>query len=123
MELEEERLEIKHTSAVIYVKFRDGSKAYLKYEIKDGRMYLLETYTPPQHRGRGVAARLVEYAIKMAEERRLEIVPICSYAISYFIKHEEARRLLAGEYRSMSKEQLEELFKRRLEEERAKGEG
>mgnify|MGYP000176749764 CR=1 FL=1 len=110
-------MEIKHTSTVIYTKFNDGSKAYVKYVIEGDRMKILETYTPPQHRGKGIARSLMDYAVRMAKERGLLIEPICSYAIRYFIKNPDKRMLLAPEYRSVN---LEELFRKRLEEESKK---
>ncbi len=95
----------------------DNSKAYIKYEVKDNRMRLLETYTPPQHRGKGIAKKLMEYAVRLAEERNLFIEPVCSYSVYYFIKNPGKRHLLAPEYRDID---LEELWKKRIEEEKKK---
>lgn len=115
--------EVKYTSEVFYIKFNDGSKAYLTYRVDQGRMFLISTYTPPQHRGRGAARRLVEKAIEVAKSKGLKIVPICSYATYYFIKNKDARELLDEPYRSMSDEQLQKYYEERLAEERAKGTG
>ncbi len=115
-----EELVIRHTSAVIYARLGDGSKAYIKYRVQDGVMELISTYTPPQHRGKGIARRLMEYAVRMAEENGWLIKPICSYAIYYFMKHPEKRHLLVPELRDAD---LEELFKKALEEERREGKG
>ncbi len=113
--------EVKYTSDVFYIRFGDGSKAYLTYKIDQGRMFLISTYTPPQHRGKGAARRLVEKAIEVARGEGLKIVPICSYATYYFIRNREARELLDEPYRSMSDEQLQKYYEERLAEERAKG--
>ncbi len=107
-------LEIKHTSTVIYARLPDGSKAYIKYEITGDRMRILSTYTPPQYRGKGIAGRLMEYALRMAREKGLLVEPICSYAIHYFAKHKEHRDLLVPELRDKD---LEQLFRERLKEE------
>jgi len=45
--------------SVYFIRFRDGSKAYLAVK-EDNKMYLIETYTPEQHRGKGYAKMLVE---------------------------------------------------------------
>jgi len=37
-------------------------------------------YTTKKHRGKGFAAILLKEMIKYCEEKKLEIVPICSYA-------------------------------------------
>lgn len=103
---------IKHTSQVIYTRFNDGSKAYLKYEVENGVMKLLETYTPPQHRGKGIATLLVKYAIDLARKNSLLIKPICSYSIHYFITHPESRDILIPEYRDLSDRELKELFEK-----------
>jgi len=118
-----EELEVKYTSEVFYIKFQDGSKAYLTYRVEQGKMYLISTYTPPQHRGKGAARKLVEKALEVAKSRGLKIVPICSYATYYFLKNREARDLLDDPYRNMGDEELEKYYRARLEEERAKGVG
>lgn len=110
-----EEVEIKHTSSVIYARLPDGSKAFLGYSVEGNVMKLIETYTPPQHRGKGIAAKLVEYAIKLAREKGLLIEPVCSYAIYYFLKHKEYRDLLVPKLREAD---LSELYKKRLKEER-----
>ena len=112
-----EELEIKHTPSVIYAKLPDGSKAYVAYEVKDGVMKILETYTPPQYRGRGIASKLMEYAVRLAASNGWLIEPVCSYAIHYFIKHAELRERLVHELR---RSDLVELYKQRLREESAK---
>jgi predicted GNAT family acetyltransferase len=115
-------VEIRHTSRVIYARLPDNSKAFIRYIVENGVMKLLETYTPPQHRGKGVARRLMDYAVELAIKNNWLIEPICSYSIYYFIKNPDKRKLLVPRYRSMSDEELKELFRRRLEEEKSKEE-
>jgi len=99
------------------MKFNDGSKAFIRYVVEDHVMKLLETYTPPQHRGKGVARKLMEYAIKLARENNWLIEPICSYAIYFFIKNPELKELLIPKLRNTD---LRELFKKKIEEEKLK---
>ncbi|OYT38950.1 MAG: GNAT family N-acetyltransferase [Desulfurococcales archaeon ex4484_58] len=113
-------LEIKHTSRVIYTVLPDNSKAFIRYRIVDHVMELLETYTPPQHRGRGIARKLMDYAIKLAQENNWLIKPICSYSIYYFIKNKEKRKLLTPEFKNMSDDKLKKIFEERLHEEQQK---
>ncbi len=110
-------IEIGHTSRVVYARLPDGSKAFIRYNVEDGVMKVLETYTPPQHRGKGIASRLMAYAVEMTRRNGWLIEPICSYAVYYFIKHPELRDLLIPGLRETD---LEELFKKRLKEERSK---
>ncbi len=113
------------TSTVFYLKFlSDNSKAFLRYRVENSKLLLVETYTPPQHRGKGAAKRLVEMALEYARENSLEVVPICSYSIHYFIKNREARDILAEPYKSMSTEELTKYFEeaRRREAEKQRKE-
>lgn len=108
---------------MFYVKFSDGSKAFLRYSIEGDKMNLIETYTPEQHRGKGVARLMVEKAIEVAAARNLKIVPICSYATYYFLKNPQKRHLLAEPFASMKEEELKKYYEQRLEAEKAKEKG
>ncbi|MEM4601618.1 MAG: GNAT family N-acetyltransferase [Desulfurococcaceae archaeon] len=113
--------EVKHTSQVIYVVLEDKSKAYLKYQVEGKVMKLVETYTPPQHRGKGIGNVLVNYAIDLAKSNQWLIEPICSYTIYYFMRNKDKRLALVEEYRDLSEEKWVSLFesaKRREPEQR-----
>ena len=43
----------------------------------------------PAYRGQGLAQKLVEAVLKMAEEENLKIIPICPYVLAYFQNHPE----------------------------------
>jgi len=115
-----EGLEVKYTSQVFYVKFEDGSKAYLRYSIEGDKMHLIETYTPQQHRGKGVAKAMVDKAVEVAKEKGLKIVPICSYSVYYFLKNPQLRDILAEPYNRMNDEELKKYYEERLSAEKAK---
>jgi predicted GNAT family acetyltransferase len=53
------------------------------------------TYTPPQFRGRNIAALLMERAIADARRDGIRIRPVCSYAVVQFQRHKEWADLLA----------------------------
>lgn len=115
-----EDLVIRHTSKVIYAVLNNGSKAFIRYSVENNVMKLKETYTPPQYRGKGIAKKLMDYAIELAQSNNWLIEPICSYAVYYFIKNPDKKNVLIPKYREMSEEELKELFKRRVEEESGK---
>lgn len=102
--------QVKHTSQVIYVVLPDRTKAYLKYQVEGEVMKLVETYTPPQHRGKGIANALVDYAISLAQINKWQIEPICSYTIYYFMKNKDKRHILVENYRSIDEETWKALF-------------
>ncbi|MEM1758705.1 MAG: GNAT family N-acetyltransferase [Acidilobaceae archaeon] len=115
-----EDLIVEYTSTVFFVRFNDGSKAFLRYNIEGDKIFLIETYTPPQHRGKGVARLMVEKAIEVATNNNLKIVPICSYSVYYFLKNPEKKFMLAEPYNKMSEQELKKYYEERLQAEKAK---
>lgn len=114
---------IKHTSQVIYIALPSGSKAYLKYQVEDNVMKLIETYTPPEFRGKGVATQLVDYAINLAQRNNWLIEPICSYTIYYFMKNRDKRGILVERYRNLGEEGWKQLFENAKIKEKSKKPG
>ncbi|MEM1639840.1 MAG: GNAT family N-acetyltransferase [Desulfurococcaceae archaeon] len=112
---------IKHTSQVIYATLPGGKKAYLKYTVENNVMKLIQTYTPEEYRGKGIASQLVDYAINLAQANNWLIEPICSYTVYYFMKNKERRIVLAEKYRNLSEEDWQKLLEEALRKER-KGE-
>ena len=95
---------VKRTENLFYIDLPGEDKPVLKYRVEGDRMFLESTYTPPMLRGRGYAARLVEAAIRYAEENGLKIVPLCSYVVYYFTKHPEKKSVLDEAYRDIAGE-------------------
>lgn len=54
---------------------------------------LYSTYVPAPDRGRGTGSRLVEAAVDYARERRMRIIPTCSYVAQWFREHPEHAEL------------------------------
>ena len=79
------------------IRLAPGTFAFLGYEIREGKMYITKTYTPPEFRGRGIATRLTDYAVNWARENGYKIVPVCSFAVNYFKKNRELQHLLDEE--------------------------
>lgn len=108
--MSEDEYVIKHTSQVIYAVLPSGNKAYLKYQVEGNVMKLIETYTPPEFRGKGIAARLVNYAINLAQRNNWLIEPVCSYTIYYFMNNRDKRNILVEKYRNLEEEIWKRLF-------------
>jgi predicted GNAT family acetyltransferase len=113
-------VEVRRAGGVFYMKFEDGSKAYVYTETEGGVIKILETYVPEKYRGKGYAKVLVDNVVEYARNGGLKILPICSYAISYFARNKELRDLLVEDFRNLSDKEWEELYKKRLEEEASK---
>ncbi|MEM3108848.1 MAG: GNAT family N-acetyltransferase [Candidatus Bathyarchaeia archaeon] len=75
-----------HKPGMFHIRLAPGKYSYLKYSIEGGDMKILSTYTPEEFRGRGLAALLMEEALKYAKENNLRVVPECSYARYYLEK-------------------------------------
>jgi len=77
------------------IRFKAGKYAYLKYELKNNKMYIISTYTHPDYRGRGFAGKLMLAAIEYAKKNGFKIIPICSYALYFFEKHREYKDVVS----------------------------
>jgi predicted GNAT family acetyltransferase len=74
----------------------DGSEAEMTYvEDRPGVIIILHTYTPPRHRGQGVAAALVGKAVEDFRTGKKKVVPACSFARRQFAENPGWADLLA----------------------------
>jgi predicted GNAT family acetyltransferase len=87
--------EVIRTEDSFYMFLPGSEKAVVKYRLKGREMLIISTYTPQEHRGKGIAEKLMDEAVKFAKSKKLKIMPVCSYAVHYFEKHPELKNLLA----------------------------
>jgi len=75
----------------------DGHVAYVAYDLEDqNNIVFTHTIVPDALAGRGIAASLVQHALRHARDNDLKVVPQCSYVAKYIEKHgDEYRDLLA----------------------------
>ena len=73
----------------------DGQLAVCEYQLEGDQMVFTHTFVPSQLRGRGIAQKLVDVALKhaMAEKRR--VVPACSYVAVFIARRPEYRGLVS----------------------------
>jgi uncharacterized protein len=71
-----------------------GQVCIAQYRLIDGVMWLTHTETPPQLRGLGLAAHVVQAALDHARTHGLKVRPACSYVHSYMRRHPEAQDLM-----------------------------
>jgi hypothetical protein len=72
-----------------------GRDAELTWVARGEARIANHTYVPPELRGRGIAAALVEALVADAREQDFKIVPQCSYVAAAFRRHPEWTELLA----------------------------
>ena len=65
----------------------DGHVSVADYVLAGETLSITHVGVPPELRGKGVAALLMDAVLADANERGLHIVPVCSYAASYMAKH------------------------------------
>jgi predicted GNAT family acetyltransferase len=71
-----------------------GRLCIAQYRLIDGVMWLTHTETPPQLRGHGLAAHVVQAALDHARAHGLKVRPACSYVRSYMRRHPETHDLM-----------------------------
>ena len=70
--------------------------AVVDYAINEGAISFTRTFTQPTHRGEGLAAELVEFAVDDVEAGgEYSIVPMCWYVAQWFDRHPERAGLLS----------------------------
>ena len=74
-----------------FVAENGGELGVLDYaELADGALEYRRTFVPPEHRGEGVAGRLVRHALDWALENGRRVVPTCWYVAQVIERHPEA---------------------------------
>ncbi|MDO8541861.1 MAG: GNAT family N-acetyltransferase [Opitutaceae bacterium] len=73
----------------------EGQLSVADYELQGDRMIFTHTYTPPAQRGRGIAEKLVRFALDHARDQSRTVVPACSYVAVFIDRHPEFKPLLA----------------------------
>lgn len=77
-----------------------GEHAFIEYRLDGDRMLLPYVEVPGPFEGRGLAAKLTKAALEDARARRLMVVPLCGYVVSYLKRHQEYLDLVAPEYQA-----------------------
>jgi len=65
----------------------EGQHAVLDYTISGDVMTITHTEVPHAIGGRGIAAELMRAALSTARTAGRKVIPVCSYATAYMIKH------------------------------------
>lgn len=62
--------------------------------VDDDTVAINRTFVDHSLRGQGVAANLLEATVKYLAANNLKAIPTCSYALTWFDKHEEYNDLV-----------------------------
>jgi predicted GNAT family acetyltransferase len=75
--------------------FHDGTMVgYVKYDMRAGRIRLLETVVSPSYRQSGLEPVLVREALLDAHRRRLAPIPYCRHAQAFLAENPQFRALI-----------------------------
>ena len=72
----------------------EGELAVCEYQLQGDRMEFHHTFVPPKLRGRGVAQKLVEVALRTALADGRRVVPTCSYVAAFIARRPEYQVLV-----------------------------
>jgi predicted GNAT family acetyltransferase len=73
----------------------DGHVALAAYDLEDpNRIVFTHTDVPEALAGRGIAGEIVKFGLDHAREKKLTVVPQCSYVASYVKRHPEYQDLV-----------------------------
>ena len=65
----------------------DGHTVFAAYRKEPGKLFINYVESPAPLRGKGSAGRLMAGIVAFAHAEKLEIVPICGYAVSWLRKN------------------------------------
>jgi predicted GNAT family acetyltransferase len=72
----------------------DGVTAYAAYDLEDpNRIVFTHTIVPDELSGRGIANQLVKTGLEHAREKKLTVVPQCSFVAAFIKRHPEYEEL------------------------------
>ncbi len=94
MQVDLEKLEITHNPAKQrFEVWIDGHLSKLDY-IQEGKNFVItHVGVYPEHRGRGVAAKIVDAGLQYVRENSLRVIPMCSYAAAYIRRNPQHMEL------------------------------
>ena len=72
----------------------DGKESLADYTLENKRINLYHTYTHPDLRGKGLAAKVVEAALEYAKNNNLKVIPGCSYVQDFIAKNKRYKELV-----------------------------
>jgi len=73
----------------------DGYRSFIDYVIKYDLVYLIHTEVAPELEGKGVASAMVNKTLELLESENRQIVPRCSYILSFLERHPEWKKMVA----------------------------
>lgn len=84
MQVDLNKLDVNHNEAnQAFEVWIDGHLSKLDYLQEAKNFVITHVGVYPEHRGQGVAGKIVEAGLQYARQNSLRVVPMCSYAAAY----------------------------------------
>lgn len=94
MNVDLEKLEVIHNEAEhTFEVWIEGYRSKLDYLQEEKNFVITHVGVYPEHRGQGVAGKIVEAGLKYARENSLRVIPMCSYAAAYIRRNPQHTEL------------------------------
>ena len=95
MTVDLEKLDVRHNEGnQTFEVWIDGHLSKLDYIQEEKNFVITHVGVHPEHRGQGVAGKIVEAGLQYAREHQLRVIPMCSYAAAYIRRNPQHRELL-----------------------------
>lgn len=85
---------IDNVSASQYEIEVDGLKPRIVYIRKQNQIHLTHTEVPTQLEGRGIGSALLKLVLEDIKEKKLTLVPVCPFIVSYIERHPEWKTIV-----------------------------
>lgn len=72
----------------------DGHLAICEYQLHGQHMVFTHTFVPSQLRGRGIAQKLVDFALQFAQAHERKVEPACSFVAAHISRRPEYAHLV-----------------------------
>ena len=74
-----------------------GDKAVIEYILGPGYRILTHTEVPPKFEGQGIGRELVAAALEDLRDKKLQVIPQCSFVAQYIDRHPQWEKLVFRE--------------------------
>jgi predicted GNAT family acetyltransferase len=71
----------------------DGQVVFADYRRQAGRVVITHVEAPVALRGKGAAGRLMQGVMDLARDEQVKVLPLCSYARAWILRHPEYKDL------------------------------
>ena len=84
------------TQGKFYVEENGDQVAIMTYKLNAGNIIIEHTTVDESLRGKNVGAQLVKEGVKFARDKKMKIIPVCTYAKRVLERGEEYKDVLAS---------------------------